>query len=122
MDAFPDVSKASVDQITAQFGAPEAMAQELQQALSDTTATNAAKKHIHRMCWLFSLCLFAVILAAGCIIHVEHAKAEQARLEAENTPPQVIVIEPTPEVIVVEPSRPTELRGEPHEPMDKETG
>ena len=122
MEAFPDAGKASIDQIEAQFGAPEAMAQELQQALSDTTSTNTAKKHIHRMWWLFFLCLLAVILVAGCIIYVERAKAEQARLEAENTPPQIIVVEPTPEVIVVEPSYPAEIRGEPHEPVDKETG
>ncbi len=98
LDAFPDADSISPAQIEEQFGPPDAMAQELQQTLPDDTAAQTARRRLHRMCLFFSLCLFAVVLIAGGIIYQEH-------INAENTPPDVVVVTQPPEIITA-PQRP----------------
>ena len=102
-EAFPDADNVSMEQIVEQYGPPEDMAQELQQVLPSGSAADSAKKRLHKICLLFSLCLLAVILIAGGLVYREHIKAK-------NTPPDVIVVSQPPEIIYVIPSRgPAEL-------------
>lgn len=104
-ETFPDAVNVSMEQIVEQYGSPEDMAQELQQVLPSGSAADSAKKRLHKICLLFSLCLFAVILIAGGIIYREHIKAE-------NTPPDIIVVTQPPEIVYVIPSHgPAELPG-----------
>lgn len=97
LDAFPDAGDVSLPQIEEQFGPPEMMAQELQQALPGDVAAKTAKRRLRKICLIFSLSLLVVVLIAGGIIYQEHIKAE-------NTPPEVIVVTQPPEIIVVTPA------------------
>ena len=96
LDAVPNADHASLTQIEEQFGPPEIMAQELQQALPDDAVANTAKKRLRKICLIFSLGLLAIVLIAGSIIYGEHIKAK-------NTPPDVIVVTQPPEIVVVTP-------------------
>ncbi len=99
LDTIPNANHAPLAQIDKQFGPPDEMAQELQQALPDDTAAQTAKKRLRRICLIFSLCFLAVVLIAGGVIYQEHIKAE-------NTPPDVIVVTQPPEIIMVTPRPP----------------
>lgn len=94
LDTIPNADDVPFSEIEERFGSPDVMAQELQQTLPDDTAAQTAKKRLHRIYLIFSLCLLAVVLIAGGIIYQEHIKAE-------NTPPDVIVVTQPPEIIVV---------------------
>lgn len=109
-EAFPDALNVSMEQIVEQYGSPKDVAQELQQVLPDGSVADSAKKRLHKICLLFSLCLLAVILIAGGIIYREHIKAE-------NTPPDIIVVTQPPEIIYVTPRPPVfEYPGESYLP------
>lgn len=99
LDTIPNADHAPLAEIEEQFGTYDVMAQELQQALPDNAAAQAAKKRLRRICLVFSLCLLAVVLIAGGIIYHEHIKAE-------NTPPDVVVVTQPPEIIMVTPRPP----------------
>ncbi len=102
LDAFPDARHSSFEQIAGQFGAPETMAQELQQALPGGAAC-AARRQIRGM-WLgFLACLLLITAVAGAVVWREHERAI-------NTPPEVLVVQQPPKVILVQP----EPAAEPH--------
>jgi len=108
-DSFSDADNVTLPQLMRRFGPPEAVAAELQQALPDGAVAGTTKKRLHRAWLFFLVCLVSVALAAGYMIW-------QARQKEENTPPQIIVVEPPPKVIVVEPEPfISERPGEPHE-------
>lgn len=94
-EAFPDARQRSFAQIAEQFGAPESMAQELQQALP-ASAAYAAQKQMRSMWIGFLACLLLITAVAGVLVWREHENAL-------NTPPEIIFVQQQPEIILAPP-------------------